>query len=393
MGLRVAHHLSHDYEGTNMPTHANAPANRRGHTCPPWVDSDPEDVAQGAGLRYVHDSMPGIRRERVDDGFRYIGVGGQPVEDERVLARINALVIPPAWENVWIAPTSRGHIQATGRDEKGRKQYRYHPRWREVRDEAKYSRMITFGEALPLVRAQTRADMELPGLQREKVLATVVRLLDETNIRVGNEEYARENKSFGLTTLRNRHVEVSGSTLRFSFRGKSGKQHLVEVQDRRVARIVKRCQELPGHELFQYLDDEGARQTVESADVNEYLRRVTGQDFTAKDFRTWAGTVVASRTLRELGGYSSETQAKRNIVEAVREASVKLGNTPTICRKCYVHPAVIHSYMSGTLLSTTPGRSERRHTGVPNGLDPDEAVVLALLRRLDEKARRGTQAG
>lgn len=376
-----------------MQTHTNITTGRHNRTQPPWVDSDPDDVAKDAGLRYVHDSMPGIHRERAGKGFRYVGEDGQPVEDDSALARISALVIPPAWTDVWIAPTSRGHIQATGRDEKGRKQYRYHPRWREVRDEAKYSRMIAFAEVLPSLRGQVETDLGLPGLQRDKVLATVVRLLDETNIRVGNEEYARENRSFGMTTLRNRHVEVNGSTLRFTFRGKSGKQHEVEVKDQRVARIVKRCQELPGHELFQYVDDEGARQAVESSDINAYLRQKTGQDFTAKDFRTWAGTVVAAHALRELGGCKSEAQAKRNIVEAIKEASMKLGNTPAICRKCYVHPTILDSYMNGTLLSTATGCAERRISGVSHGLEGDEAVVLALLRRLEGETLHGAQAG
>lgn len=358
-----------------------------------WVDSDPEDTAKEAGLRYVHDSMPGIRRERSGGAFRYIGVDGALVEDEQVLARIKSLAIPPAWADVWISPTSRGHIQATGRDEKGRKQYRYHPQWRAVRDEVKYARMIAFAEALPHLRAQVEADLSLVGLQRAKVLATVVRLLDETDIRVGNEEYARENESFGLTTLRNRHVEVVGSTLRFQFRGKSGKQHSVEVRDQRVARIVKRCQELPGHELFQYLDDEGNRQTIESADVNAYLRQMTGQDFTAKDFRTWAGTVVAAQSLRALGPFSSQLQAKHNVLEAVKAASERLGNTPSICRKCYVHPAVIDSYTSGALLSVAAGRAERRLTEGRNGLKPDEAMVLALLRSLEQDSNVGIRAG
>ncbi|HKV84647.1 MAG TPA: hypothetical protein VJN88_08825, partial [Ktedonobacterales bacterium] len=297
-----------------------------------WVEGDPAESAKEAGLRYVNDSMPGIRRERAGQDFRYIGVDGARVNDERLLARILALAIPPAWKDVWIAPTSRGHIQATGRDEKGRKQYRYHPRWRAVRDETKYARMVAFAQALPHLREQVSADLSRPGLPREKVLATIARLLDETDIRVGNAEYARENESFGLTTLENRHVEVSGSTLRFEFRGKSGKRHVAEVTDRRVARVVKRCQELPGHELFQYVDDTGERRVVESSDVNEYLRGVTGQDFTAKDFRTWGGTVAAARTLRELGGCDSEAQAKRNVVEAVKAAAEQLGNTPAICR-------------------------------------------------------------
>lgn len=358
-----------------------------------WVESDPEETAKEAGLRYVNDSMPGIRREPVGDGFRYIGVDGAPTEDERLLARARALAIPPAWTDVWIAPTSRGHIQATGRDEKGRKQYRYHPRWRAVRDETKYARMIAFAQALPYIREVVSADLGRSGLPREKVLATVVRLLDETDIRVGNAEYARENESFGLTTLENRHVEVSGSTLRFEFRGKSGKNHVAEVTDRRVARIVKRCQELPGHELFQYLDDTGERRVVESSDVNEYLHSVTGQDFTAKDFRTWGGTVAAARALRDLGGYDSEAQAKHNIVQAVKAAAEQLGNTPAICRKCYVHPSVVDAYMNGSLLSTSPGRAEQRLAEGPNGLHQDEVEVLALLLRLERDHEGTSRAG
>lgn len=376
-----------------MQTPNRQPAKGRRSPRLAWVESDPTESAKEAGLRYVNDSMPGIRRERAGDDFRYIGIDGSPTDDEQLLARIRSLVIPPAWTDVWIAPTSRGHIQATGRDEKGRKQYRYHPRWRAARDETKYARMIAFAQALPHLREQVSADLGRAGLPREKVLATIVRLLDETNIRVGNAEYARENESFGLTTLENRHVEVSGSTLRFEFRGKSGKSHVAEVTDRRVARIVKRCQELPGHELFQYVDDTGERRDLESSDVNEYLHSVSGQDFTAKDFRTWGGTVVAARTLRELGGYDSETQAKHNIVQAVKAAAEQLGNTPAICRKCYVHPSVVDAYMNGSLLTVTPGRAEQRLAEGPNGLHQDEVEVLALLLRLervsDDEARAG----
>jgi DNA topoisomerase-1 len=256
------------------------------------VPVDPEATAEEAGLRYVSDAMPGIRRRRAGRGFTYAGTDGRRLTDRRVLARIRALAIPPAWTDVWICPIARGHLQATGRDARGRKQYRYHARWREVRDEAKYGRMVAFGQALPRIRRRVEADLALPGLPRERVLAAVVRLLEKTAVRVGNEEYARENRSFGLTTLRNRHAEVGTSRIRFRFRGKGGKETEVELNDRRLARIVARCQELPGQALFTYLDEDGEPRTVDSADVNEYLREISGEEFTAKDFRTWAGTVL-----------------------------------------------------------------------------------------------------
>lgn len=343
--------------------------------------SDPVEVAKAAGLRYVSDDMPGIQREHNGDDFIYRGINGKPVTNPDELKRIKALGIPPAYTDVWICPIPNGHIQATARDAKGRKQYRYHKRWREVRDETKYNRMIAFGRALPAIRARVERDMTLPGLSRLKVLATVVRLLETTLIRVGNAEYARDNKSFGLTTMRDRHVEIEGSTLRFHFRGKSHKEHTISVKDRRLARIVKSCRDIPGYELFQYLDEEGKRQTIDSADVNEYLREITGQEFTAKDFRTWAGTTVAALALREFGTFDTQTQAKKNVVQAIEMAAKRLGNTPAICRKCYVHPAVIESYMDGSMIDALKQRAEEELTESLHDLSPEEAAVIALLQQ------------
>ncbi len=347
----------------------------------PVVITDPVESAKAAGLRYVNDSMPGIRRERDGDEFVYIGPDGQPITDEKTLERIKSLGIPPAYTDVWICPTPRGHIQATGRDAKGRKQYRYHPRWREVRDETKYTRMIAFGQALPHIRARVDQDLSLPGLPRAKVLATVVRLLETTLIRVGNPEYARDNKSFGLTTMRDRHVDISGSKVQFHFRGKSGKTHTIDIKDRRLANIVKRCRDIPGYELFQYVDEDGQRQTIDSADVNEYLREITGQDFTAKDFRTWAGTVLAALALQEFEAFDSETQAKKNIVRAIERVAERLGNTPSICRKCYVHPAVLDSYLEGSMLDALQQRTEQELIDALHELRPEEAAVMALLQQ------------
>jgi len=277
------------------------------------VTEDPIESAKAAGLRYVTDKKPGIRRHREDDDFIYTSVDGQPITDPKTLDRIKGIGIPPAWEDVWISPIARGHIQATGRDAKGRKQYRYHAKWRAVRDETKFTRMVEFGETLPMIRKFIGQDLGRHGLPREKMLATVVTLLDETHIRIGNEEYARENESYGLTTMQHEHVGVAGAKIHFEFRGKSGKDHVVDVKDRRVAKIVKRCEELPGHELFQYLDHDGERHTIQSDDVNEYLHAITGQHFTAKDFRTWAGTVMAAHTLKELGPFDSETNGKKKL--------------------------------------------------------------------------------
>lgn len=351
---------------------------------------DPEESAHSAGLRYVSDDRPGIRRRRAGKGFRYLRPDGTPVRDAPTLRRIRSLAIPPAWSDVWIATDPRGHIQATGRDARGRKQYRYHPGWRAVRDETKYGRMIAFGQALPIIRERVEQDLSRPGLPREKVLATVVRLLETTLIRVGNEEYARENRSFGLTTLRNRHVAIDGSTLRFSFRGKSGKQHDVSLRDRRVARVIRRLEELPGQELFQYVDADGARATVDSDDVNAYLREIAGQDFSAKDFRTWAGTVLCAVALRELDACPTEAEAKRNVAQVIKAVAQQLGNTPAVCRACYVHPAVIERYLasydSGPLADAL---GQQLDAEAADGLSPDEQAVMRLLRcRLDAAERR-----
>ena len=315
----------------------------------PEIITDPKESAREAGLRYVSDAEPGIRRRRAGRSFRYTTATGEPMREAETLRRIRSLAIPPAWRDVWICPTANGHVQATGRDAKGRKQSRYHPRWRAVRDETKYGRMLLFGAALPRIRERVEEHLTLPGLPREKVLAAIVRLMELTLIRVGNEEYARENHSYGLTTLRGRHVQVAGSHVTFRFRGKSGKRHEVEFSDRRLARIVRECQEIPGYELFEYVDDEGRPHTVDSSDVNEYLREISGEDFTAKDFRTWAGTVLACLTLREYEEFGSQTQAKKNVVQAIKAVAERLGNTPAVCRKCYVHPAVVETYMTGML--------------------------------------------
>ncbi|HEY3328791.1 MAG TPA: hypothetical protein VGK19_02125 [Capsulimonadaceae bacterium] len=311
--------------------------------------ADPTAVAKSAGLRYVSDNRPGLRRIRAAKGLRYVGLDGRPVTDPETIKRIKSLGIPPAYCNVWICQYPNGHLQATGRDARGRKQYRYHPKWREIRDSSKYGRVIEFGRALPLIREHTATDLARKGMPREKLLATVVRLLETTLIRVGNDEYARQNNSFGLTTMRNKHVRVNGSSVTFKFRGKSGKDHEIDLKDRRLARIVRACQELPGQSLFEYTDDDGVIRTIDSGDVNDYLRDITGQEFTAKDFRTWAGTVLAALALRECEKFETEAEAKQNITRAIERVSARLGNTPAICRKCYVHPAVIEAYMSGTL--------------------------------------------
>lgn len=343
--------------------------------------TDPVKSAKAAGLRYVTDNSPGIRRKGAGKGFSYIGLDGKPIRDTDELKRIKSIGVPPAYTDVWICPISNGHLQATGRDAKGRKQYRYHSRWREVRDETKYARMVAFGQALPKIRQQVDQDLGRRGLPREKVLATVVQLLETTLIRVGNEEYAKENRSFGLTTMRDKHVDISGSTVQFEFRGKSGKQHTIDVSDRRLAKIVRRCRDVPGYELFQYLDEEGQRQTIDSADVNEYLQAITGQDFTAKDFRTWAGTVLATVALQEFEAFDSQTQAKKNVVRAIETVSEQLGNTPSICRKCYVHPAVIDTYLDGSLAHTLKQRVEQEMADSLPDLRSEEAAVMGLLQQ------------
>ena len=341
---------------------------------------DPVESARAAGLRYVTDDEPGIRRKKRGKGFTYVDPQGRTVKDEKTLERIRKLAIPPAWTDVWICSRPNGHLQATGRDARGRKQYRYHAEWREVRDETKFGRMIAFGEALPKLHERLEQDMSQRGLGREKVLATVVKLLETTLIRVGNKEYVKQNNSFGLTTLRDRHVDVDGSTLRFELRGKSGKEHSVEVQDRRLARIVKQCRDLPGQKLFQYLDENKERQSVSSEDVNAYLRETTGEDFTAKDFRTWGGTVLALSALLEVGACESEREANKAVVEAVKRVAGQLGNRPAICRKYYVHPVVIQSFLEGTLRDTLEETVEGEEDDGSNGLRRLEAQVLRLLK-------------
>ncbi|MGG5889859.1 DNA topoisomerase IB [Falsiroseomonas sp. HC035] len=340
---------------------------------------DAREAASDAGLRYVSDDQPGISRRRVGKGFSYRLPKGGAVRDSAALKRIRALAIPPAWTEVWICPHENGHIQATGRDQKGRKQYRYHARWREVRDAAKYDHMLEFAQALPALRARVDADMRRPGLPREKVLATVVHLLETTLIRVGNDDYAKQNESYGLTTLQGEHVDVAGSEMRFAFKGKSGKSWNLRVKDRRVARIVSACQDLPGQELFQYRDADGEIRDVTSADVNAYLREIAGRDVTAKDFRTWAGTVLAALALREYQRVDSQAAAKRNVRQAIERVASRLGNTPTICRKCYVHPVILDSYLGGTLALEVEAEAKAELQQEIGRLRPEEAAVLALL--------------
>ncbi len=331
------------------------------------------------GLRYVDDGMPGLRRERAADGFVYLDAAGRTVRDPEILDRIRLLVVPPAWTDVWICADPKGHIQATARDARGRKQYRYHERWREVRDATKFERMQAFGHALCAIRARVECDLARPGMCRDKLLATVIRLLDTTLIRVGNIEYARENGSFGLTTLRPRHVSVRGGEIRFRFRGKSGVPHDVAVQDPRLARIVRRCMDLPGQQLFAWVDDDGTLHPVESADVNAWLQEVTGADFTAKDYRTWAGSALALQQLRA-ANWESATQAKREAAAVIRTVAARLGNTPAVCRRCYVHPAVLDAWLDGSLGAATITPLRRP------GLRPEERALLAFLR--DRQQRR-----
>ncbi|RON24371.1 DNA topoisomerase [Pseudomonas brassicacearum] len=329
-------------------------------------------------LHYVDDTQPGISRKLLRGKFCYFDPAGQRITDPDEIKRLNALAVPPAYTDVWICADPRGHLQATGRDARGRKQYRYHARWREVRDADKYSRLRDFGLALPKLRKQLETLLAAPGFSRDKVMATVITLLDATLIRVGNTQYARDNRSYGLTTLRSRHVEVNGSAIRFQFRGKSGVEHQITVRDRRLARIIKRCQEIPGQNLFQYLDENGERHTVSSADVNAYLQTLTGADFTAKDYRTWAGSVLALSVLRELH-WEPESDAKRHVVEMVKNVARQLGNTPAVCRKCYIHPAVLDAFMLGALAELPRPRLRK-------GLRAEEVGMAMFLERMIARA-------
>ncbi|MFL9910117.1 DNA topoisomerase IB [Paraburkholderia sp. RL17-337-BIB-A] len=345
----------------------------------------PDDNARQAapavmppGLRHADDTRPGYTRKREKDGFVYFDLAGERIDDEDEIKRINALAIPPAYEDVWICPDARGHIQATGRDARGRKQYRYHPRWRETRDADKYERMAEFGRALPKIRARVARDLKLAGMPCDKVIAAIVQLLDTTLIRIGSVEYARDNQSYGLTTLRKKHVKIEAGQLRFRFRGKSGIEHDVTVDNPRIKRIVRRCAELPGHELFQYLDEDGTRRTIGSADINEYLRRASDADFTAKDYRTWAGSVYALAALRRLM-CGSAAEARRHIVATVKDVAVLLRNTPAVCRRCYIHPVIISAFEADELQSLPPGQARR-------GLRVDEVAFAALLAHAEKRA-------
>jgi DNA topoisomerase-1 len=344
------------------------------------IVSDPAESAKAAGLRYVSDDRPGIQRRRCGKGFTYLGVNGERIHDPGELQRIKSLAVPPAYNDVWICPLTNGHLQATGRDAKGRKQYRYHPLWRTIRDQTKFTRLLIFSKALPSIRKRLAEDLALRGLPKQKVLAAVVQLMELTQIRVGNEAYARENESYGMTTLQDEHVDVSGSKLRFRFKGKSGVEHDIQLTDRRLAKIVKRCQELPGQDLFQYIDENGDYQTIGSSDVNEYLREITGEDFTAKDFRTWAGSVLAASQLVEIGAFTSQTVAKKNITQAIKVVATHLGNRPATCRKYYVHPAIVDAYLNESL-----GSIMERHLQIkvddPHALRCEELAVVAILEQ------------
>jgi DNA topoisomerase-1 len=346
--------------------------------------------ARDAGLIYVSDRAPGIKRVRRGRGFDYLDPRGRRLRRRADLERIVRLAIPPAWDDVWICSDPRGHLQACGRDARGRKQYRYHTGWRQSRDEAKYDQMITFAMALPALRRQIAKDLSATGLPRRKVIAAVVQLLEKTLIRVGNDEYARANNSYGLTTMRSRHVRVSKSTLRFRFKGKGGKFHDIAFNDARLARIVKHCQDLPGHELFRYLDDSGDAQDIGSADVNEYLREATGQDFTAKSFRTWAATVLAACALQDLPEFHSQTHAKRNVNTAVEAVAGLLGNTPAICRKSYIHPGIVEAYFEGSAPRTRRARKLKAVPAPVMDFARMEQAVLAWLQRLQRGAQRRT---
>lgn len=340
---------------------------------------DPEDAAISAGLTYVNDDMAGITRVRSGKGFSYRDAAGRTITDRAERKRLAALAVPPAYTDVWICPDPRGHIQATGRDAKGRKQYRYHPEFRDIRDGTKYDRMLDFARGLPKLRAQVDADMARRGLPADKVLATVVFLLENTMIRVGNATYAKQNKSHGLTTLRARHVTLDGNTVRFRFKGKSGKEWDLGLRDRRVARIIRAMQDIPGQHLFQYLDQDGTRHQVTSTEVNAYLHRVSGRQITAKDFRTWTGTVLAALALSEYEKADSEAAAKRNIRDAIESVAATLGNTPTICRQCYVHPQIIDAYLADDLKLDLRGQIDDTLTTA--ALHPDEEQVLRFLKK------------
>jgi DNA topoisomerase-1 len=350
------------------------------HRSQPQTIVDCKDAAECAGLSYATADEPGISRRRAGKGFSYRDVDGKAITDPDVISRIRALVIPPAWTSVWICPDPSGHIQAAGYDAKGRKQYCYHAKFREMREGAKFEHMMTFADALPCIRQRVRIDMSKPGMGRNKVLATVVHLLETTMIRVGNDGYAKHNESYGLTTLLDRHVKVGGGGLRFHFKGKGGKIWRLSVHDRRIAKIVKSCQELPGQHLFQYIDENGERQAVTSADVNAYLKEISGTQITAKDFRTWTGTVLAAMALNEFERADNAARAKKNVRLAVERVASRLGNTTAICRKCYIHPEIVSAYLDGALLIEVQKDIDKQLRDELETLRPEEAAVLSFLR-------------
>jgi DNA topoisomerase I len=342
------------------------------------LDRSVERAAVAANLHYVNDGTPGISRNTTARGNVYKDPTGKIVRDAATLDRIRKLAIPPAYREVWICSDPDGHLQAVGKDARGRRQYRYHPRWREVRDQAKYGHMMVFGQVLPTIRARVQSDLARSGLPREKVLASIVRLLEVTLMRVGNEEYAQTNKSFGLTTLRNRHVKVRGRRLVLDFRGKHGITHHIDLQDERLARIVRKCQDLPGQELFQFIDENGATHAVGSSDVNDYLREISGEAVTAKDFRTWAATNLAALALQELASAAEGLPPKKSMLRAVEAVAKLLGNTPAICRKCYIHPAIFDGYLDGSLLGALKQRAREELTQGVGKLTPEEAAVTGF---------------
>lgn len=348
-----------------------------------------QEMAAQGGLRYVSDTRPGFTRRKKGKTFAYFDQKNTPITDEKQIERINKIGIPPAYERVWICPYTNGHLQATGYDAKGRKQYRYHTRWREVRDENKFHHILKFGDTLPAIRKQVEKHLQLKGLPREKVLATVITLLEKTLIRVGNAEYAKKNNSYGLTTMRRKHVSIEGTKISFEFTGKSGKKWQVSVKDRRISAIVKRCADIPGYELFKYVAEDGTYKDVESADVNAYLKEITGENFTAKDYRTWAGTVLASIALTEFEKYDSEAQAKKNVVSAINHVAQQLGNTPAICRKCYIHPEIINAYITGELAKNINHEIDDTIKEEYASLMDEEIMVLAFLKnRLSPLAKK-----
>jgi DNA topoisomerase I len=351
------------------------------------IENVPDKAAEVAaviaeeGLRYVSDTTPGYSRKRTGKSFTFYDKDGDHITNSDVIRRIKSIGVPPAYESVWICPSSNGHIQATGLDARSRKQYRYHPKWRELRDQNKYEHIMEFAAVLPKLRRRVARDLSRDGLPREKVLATIVSLLEKTLIRVGNNEYANENKSYGLTTMRRKHVDIKGGTLRFEFTGKSGKQWKLQLTDKRIVGIVKRCAEIPGYELFKYVAADGQACTVDSSDVNAYIKEITQQDFTAKDFRTWAGTVFAALALAEYKTYDSQAEAKRNVLAAIEKVAKQLGNTPAICRKCYVHPEILSAYMSGELVKITDAKIAGRFKRQYSKLNAEEIMVLAFLHK------------